>query len=479
MTAQEQQQVESALGKFTPWLFFLNTFSQQFGILITNQFLNMFMTGYAMMDPVVLAGVMSIGRIIDSSLSFVAGAIVQKANFKTGPYRTWILMNGPLMTIGIFLIFLNPDISPAGKLIVFVIGFLFRNVPQNFLMAAQNVLIRKVAGTSMADRLALTAKGAQGSNAGRIIVNFAGIYVIEFFNSILGTPEQGRGYLVCGVGFVIIQTICQIILYRGLAPYDQYDPDLKKVAGSSVNVKTTHMYVDTIKNPQVWFLMFMSVLRTMCNSTLTPMTIYVFRYSIGNARLQASTNTLASFVGLAAAFVVPPLAKKLGKKNTVIYAGFALTAIYVYMAMMGHENMMTMYIGTMLSQCVTALNQSIGVNNFIDAGEYQLYKTGRDSRPFIMGLNSITLKIGQTLASFTQAWVLTSCGYKSLGGGQAEINAGALVFNLYMLLAGMYAVSSVIMMFYSITEERAVEYANANKKMMEERAAQAGVKATD
>ncbi|MCL1914706.1 MAG: MFS transporter [Eubacteriaceae bacterium] len=474
MSAEQIQEVEESIGKKTPWIFFFNTFAQAWGIQITNQFMNMFMTGYAMIDPLVLASIIAFGSALDSALSFVAGTIVQKANFKTGPYRTWVLLNGPLMTIGIFLIFLNPDISPSGKVVVFIIGYLFRNCPQNFLLAAQNTLIRKVAGTNMADRLAITAKGSQGSNAARIIVNFIAVYAIEFFNNMFGA-ETGRGYLVVGVGFVLIQTAFQIYVYRSLAPFDKYDPNLKKVEGSSVNVKVTHMYTDTFRNPQIWILMLSATVRTIATNTMTPMTTYVFRYSIMDITKLSTNNTIGSFFGLIAAFLIPPVAKKLGKKNSNVTSGLLFTIGYVFMAIFGHGNEMVLLIGTVWNAMAQALNASIGVNNYIDAAEYQLYTTGRDSRPFIMGLNAITMKVAKTIASFATAWVLTSSGYESLGGGQANINAPALVKNLYGLLAGLYLASSVIMLFFKINEAKAKEYADANKKMMEERAAAAGV----
>jgi len=430
----------------------------------------MFMTDYAMMDPLVLAGVLSVGKIIDNALSVIAGGIVQKANFKSGPYRTWILVNGPCLTFGIFLIFLNPDISQAGKLVVFVIGYLFRNCPQNFITTAQNTLIRKVAGTNMADRMALTAKSAQGTNASNIIINFVAIYLIEFFNRLLGA-DTGRGYLVVGVGFALIQTAIQIFVYRSLAPYDIYDPSLKKIEGSSVNVKVAHMYTDTIKNAQVWILMASSVIGTIANDTMTPMTAYVFRYSIGDITRQSMNNTIGSFVGLVVAFLIPPAAKKLGKKGSQQVSRILVSIGYACMAMFGHQNPAVLLAGTMWNSMGMSLSSSIGVNNYIDAAEYQLFKTGRDSRPFIMSLSSITLKLGKTLASFATAWVLFSCGYQSLGKGQAIIDAQALVKNLYGLLSGFYILSAIMFSFYSITEEKAKEYAEANKRMMEEKAA--------
>jgi len=460
--------VESNLSKFTPWIFFLNTFSQQFGITITLQFMNMFMTEYARMDPMVLAGVLSAGRVIDAALSFVAGALVQKANLKTGPYRTWILINGPIMTVGVFLIFLNPDVSQGLKLIIFVIGYLCRNCPQNFLLAAQATLIGKVAGTNMSDRLALTAKGTQGSSASGIIVGFITIYIIEFFNNSMG---GGRGYLLVGTVYCLIQSVIQFIIYRALAPYDQYDPNLKNVQGSSANVKTTAMYTDTLTNPQIWILLLSNIFRSIATFTLTPMTTYIMRHSIGNITALSSVNTSASIFALAVAFLIPPVAKKIGKKNSQVISAFGCAAGYVIMALFGDGNLILIIALTMWNRASTMLSTTIGINNYLDAAEYQLFKTGRDSRPFIMGLSAIVMKVAQTISSFTTSWVLIFAGYQSLGAGQATVDNAKLVLGSYGLIAALYVASAVTMMLFSISESKAKEYAEANKKMLEERAA--------
>ena len=460
-----------ALDKKIPWIFFLNVFSQSFGIQVTLQFMNMFMTNFAMISPLTVASILTVGRIVDLGVSMVAGGIVQKANLKTGPFRTWIVINGPMLAIGNFLIFWNPDVNGTAKVVIFIIGYFFRNIPQNFLMSAQNALIGKVAGSNMDNRLAITARNIQGTNSAAIVTSALTVPLITLFNNNIG---NGRGYLIVAMIYCVFQTILQIVVYKALSPYDQYDPDLKNVQGSSANVKVTHMYGDTFKNPQIWILMLAGVLAQVAMFTLSPLNAYFFTYALGNLGYMALTNTIASFFALLVAFVAPPLAKKMGKKNSAIVSYFGALIGYMAIGMFAHGNFVVYMVCILFTRAVMGPVGSIGVNLWLDAAEYQLYKTGRDSRPFIMSLNSMTMKIGQMISSFTYVWVLNYCNFDNTSvPGTVTLDSVKLTRGLFGFLAVCYGVMGLLYCAFGINEAKAKEYAEHNQKMLAERAAAA------
>ncbi|MDR2398096.1 MAG: MFS transporter [Spirochaetaceae bacterium] len=458
---------EMTLEKKVPWLFFLNTLSQQFGINVTLLFMNMFLTNFVKITPLVVASILTIGRIVDMAVSFVAGGIVQKANLKTGPYRTWILLNGPFITLGVFLIFLNPNIGLTAKIVVVLIGYFFRNIPQNFLIAAQNTLIQKVGGANMTNRLAITAKNIQGIQTGAIIVSAVTVPLITTLNNVVG---NGRGYLIVGVTFGLVQTLGQVILYINLKEYDKYDPHLKRVEGSSVNVRVTHIYGDTFRNPYIWLLIVGGVFTQVALFTLSPLSAYFFAYSLGNLNLMAVSRTVSSSLGLAVAFLAPFIVRRIGKRNSAMLSTFGAAVLYACIALLANGNFIIYIILTSAILMINGPVGSVGVNLWLDAAEYQLHKTGRDSRPFIMSINSITMKIGQMISSFTYAWVLSFAEFDT---ATSTLNAQKLVWGMYGLLAAFYLIIFTTYLLFNITESRAKELAAENHKMLEERRAAA------
>jgi Na+/melibiose symporter-like transporter len=463
--SKKAQGGEVTLGKKIQWLFFLNTLAQQFGIYVTLLFLNMFLTNFIKLTPFVVASILTVGRLVDFGVSLVAGGIVQKANLKTGPYRTWILINGPLLTLGIFFIFWNPGFSPAAKIAIVIIGYFFRNIPQNFLLAAQNALVQKVGGANMANRLAITAKNVQGISFGGILTNMITVPLITMLNTVIG---NGRGYLFVGVAFGLVQTLGQIIFYLAMKEFDQYDPTLKHVQGSSVNVKVAHIYGDTFKNPYIWILIFANVMAQVAMFTLTPLSAYYFTYSIGNMNLMAVSRTGMSFLGLGVAFVMPKIVRKIGKRNSALVSSFGSCITYILMAFFAGGNF-PVYMALVL--CTSLINGpllSVGVNLWLDAAEYQLYKTGRDSRPFIMSLTGITMKIGQMISSFTFAAVLTFANFDT---AQSTMDSQKFVWGMFGFLALCYGLNTIFYLIFNINDEKAKEYAAHNHQVMEEKKA--------
>jgi Na+/melibiose symporter-like transporter len=464
--AKETQQV--TLEPKVPWLFALNTFTTQFGIVVTLQFLNIFMTDIALIPVAAVALILTAGRIADMIISLFAGSIVQKANLKTGPYRTWILINGPLITIGVFLLFLNPGVAPAAKVAVMVAGYFFRNIPQNFILTAQNALLAKCAGPNIANRLAITAKNMIGTNAGAILTSLATLPLINYFNG----RFPNRGYLIVGVTFGLFMALGQLILYIQLREYDKYDPLLKQVQGSNVNVKLSQIYSTTLKNSQVWLLLISNVSIQMATFTVTPVMVYFFRYTIGSTALYPVMLTAAALTGLCAAFFCPPIVKKIGKKNSQILADILQASLYVAIALLVKGNAVFFIVLNCLLRVGLGIRTAVGVNLWLDAAEYQLFNTGKDTRPFVMSVNAITMKIGQVLSSFSYAWILGFAGYDA-SGASVSVNAGRLGFAFGVVPALLYSISALTMSFFKINEEKSKEYAEANHKMMEERHAAA------
>ncbi|MCL1912667.1 MAG: MFS transporter [Eubacteriaceae bacterium] len=471
----DQQQPSSNLDKKVPWLFFFDIISQQLGIQVTLQFMNMFMTNFLLMSAAATAAILSVGRIIDLLVSTVSGTIVQKGNLKAGPLRFYILINGPLLLIGNICIFLNPSVGDTAKYVVFIIGYLFRNLPQSFLITASNALVPKVAGSNLNDRLALTAKKAQATQTAAIFTSMATVPLVQFFEGSMG---PGKGYLITAIIYCVIHSIIGFLVYRGLAPYDQYDPDAKKVEGSAANVKVAHIYSDTLKNPQAWILTLAALLAQIGMFTLQPMNAYYNIYVLGSLSYMAITNSVIAYAALGVAIIVPPFVKKIGKKNSYVLAFGGQAIGFAGMLFLSRGKYPIFLAFQIWNRCMMGLSTAVGVNIWADAAEYQLYKTGRDSRPFIMSLQSLMMKVGQFISSFTYAILINYTNFKALGGGQAELDATKLHNGLYGYLLVTYILITLLYMSFGINEEKSKEYTEANKKMMDERAAAAGLAPT-
>jgi amino acid transporter len=78
------------------------------------------------------------------------------------------------------------------------------------------------------------------------------------------------------------------------------------------------------------------------------------------------------------------------------------------------------------------------------------------------------------LSSTTFALILAFCGFRSISVGVAEVESSyKLVLGIGGLIGGIYILSSIIMCFFKVNEEKSREYAEHNHKVMMERQAAA------
>jgi Na+/melibiose symporter-like transporter len=107
------------------------------------------------------------------------------------------------------------------------------------------------------------------------------------------------------------------------------------------------------------------------------------------------------------------------------------------------------------------------VNLFLDCGEYQLYKTGKDARTFIMSMYGIGIKLGFILSSVVVTVLLSLSGYQAslVPGGEGSVaNVSTMAFLFGAIPAGLNLAYMLLMLCYGITEEKSKEYAEANFK---------------
>jgi Na+/melibiose symporter-like transporter len=96
-----------------------------------------------------------------------------------------------------------------------------------------------------------------------------------------------------------------------------------------------------------------------------------------------------------------------------------------------------------------------------------------------MSVQAMTMKLGQTISSVTFSVVLMIGGYRSISVGVAEVaSTSRFVFAFGGIIAALYFLGAVFMLFFGITEAKSREYAAHNHKMMEERKAEAAAKAS-
>jgi Na+/melibiose symporter-like transporter len=177
--------------------------------------------------------------------------------------------------------------------------------------------------------------------------------------------------------------------------------------------------------------------------------------------------SICSCIG--AFFVGPKLAKRLGKKRACITSGIAAAASYLTLAFVGTEGWYYYIACTSFAALSLSLLGSVGIQLYLDAGEYQLFKTGKDNRPYVMSLQMVPMKFGMMISAPVVAQILRFSGYEQPAGAPPTMSdPDHMVLLIGIICASLAAAYFLILSTFKITEEKSKEYAAANQARLAE-----------
>jgi Na+/melibiose symporter-like transporter len=374
---------------------------------------------------------------------------------KHGQYRTWIAYGPFIYAFGATMCFINPAIPMMAKAIMVFIGYALYGGAMSFIQLSQNGLMSKIAGPNMAIRGAISAKQFQGQQLGNIIAAAITMPLILWVEGM-----GADGYSVIQTALALLGAVGYLPLFFATKEFDKYDPNFKQAGGASV--KLGAIFGETLKNGQLRILFLADSLRWAAYMSLTAIAAYYFRYVAQNMAMLTLALTTQSVAGFAGSIAGRPISKKLGKKGSGIVTGILCAAFFAGLAVWGQSSPYVYIV------CMSGVYFFFGIigawfaNLYLDCGEYQLYKTGKDNRTFTMGFYSISVKIGFILSSTAIAAMLELSGYN--GAANTVANVPLMVMLMGGFLGGFFLLYALVMLFYGITDEKSKEYAEHNHK---------------
>jgi Na+/melibiose symporter-like transporter len=443
----------TSLDKKIPWLFFLAQVSQRAAVFIAGTYLIFYVTEHRLMTAVIMGAVMLAVRIFDLVFGVAAGVIIQKVCLKHGQYRTWLAYGPFICALGTTICFINPAIPMIAKMVMVFVGYALYGGSLSLVYLSMNGLMARIAGPNIAHRGAITAKIFQGQQVGYMVAAAITMPLILWVQGM-----GADGYSVVQVVLALLGAFGQLPLFLLTKEFDSYDPNFKQGGGASV--KLGAVFGETLKNDQLLLLFLADALRWAAYISLSAIAAYYFRYVAHNMAMLTVALTSQNVAALVGAIAGRPIAKKLGKKKSGIVTGFFCAFFFAGLALWGESATYVYVICVSGIYFFWSIIGAWGVNLYLDCGEYQLYKTGKDNRTFTMGFFSISLQVGAIISSTVIAILLELSGYDGVANTVAHV---PLMDHLIGGIPGGFLLLYMLfMLFYGITEEKSREYAEHN-----------------
>ncbi|SFB06488.1 Na+/melibiose symporter [Acetitomaculum ruminis DSM 5522] len=439
-------------------------FGSSVAVMVPLSYLTIFMTENLLMSAALMGSTLLIARTIDFIVGLIAGGFVEKSTMKWGKYISWIkILKWPAL-IGIFLYFFDTTFLPmAGRVVISILAYCMLNCSMNFLATAQYGILAVMAGPSMEDRNILAVRNAQMMAAATIITSAVTIPAINLLTPFVG---QSNGYCIVATAFGLIYIIGCNIVCKVAKPYDH--PQTKEMLVGVHGVTVSDMVRSVLTNGQLLTVVLSYSIFYIGIYISSGVMAYYFMYVLGNYLLMTVAMTATTVFALLASVIGPKIGAKLGKKNAMV-VGLMVYAIGSLLITFLCRTNLIVYI---VLGCINSLGMYIfsgfGVNYMLDAGEYGLYKTGKDNRAVAMSMMNVPMKIGMAFGGAIAGYGLAFIGFTT--GMQVT---ESFITNFMWLLGGVpalfYAAAALLMLFaYRISDEDAARYAMLNaKKLME------------
>ena len=354
-------------------------------IMVGFMYLNTFATEVLVIPAGTLAVALGVAKFLDFCFSLFAGAIIEKVKIgKTGKNQSWLYLGRWILAVSIMAEVCNTSSAPmVVRVAVLAVSYTVLNCLMNILQTAYYGVLAAVAGPNMSNRNAMTVNMTRQSTVITIICSFIPTLVTVL-------PFGNWNYFIVAFVFMIPMPFA-----LGAIAKCADGKDVPVGATASVNqVSIGDMFGTLLKNPQMLVLFLVFTILYIAQFTYQANYTYYFIYVVGDFTKLTFVTLINAIVGFLAAMVMPKLGAKLGKKMSCVFGFLLMSIALILVSFFGAPNgvpNLTAYIILMsLMMAGTYTWMPYMVVLYLDAGEYFLYKTGKDTRAIAAGPVSYT-----------------------------------------------------------------------------------------
>lgn len=341
-------------------------------------------------------------------VSCLSGIIVNKTRTRWGQNRPWLVLLPILCMCGCMLAFSGFGGSTMGKTVVMCVAYILAYGTTDLITCARTALYGQMAGADSEARSMYISYHWVGTNIGMLVAGGAALTLVEIF----GKGNQQRGFVLAE----LVITVFVVGGYLWLVWMGRNaDPANNKGAHNEILEKRESNILDMLKgvvsNRCAVVCILSDILRMTGYFAFETMMVYVCTYVLGDIKIMSLAFTISGFSAIVGNILAPKCIEKLGgrKKNSIIFG--LLTGGSSFLIGVFGKSAAGYLVFASLAFFFMSFIDSVDYAMYIDAGEYYLNKTGKDTRAFIISMYGLTVKIGVSFAAIVLGAALGAIHY--------------------------------------------------------------------
>jgi len=432
------------------------SFKERFSYSITNlgvvlvwtsisSFIMIFYTDVALLPTAAIGIFILLSRILDGVTEFFQGIWIERGKSPKGKYRVWLFrMAIPFGAAAVLCFSAFPEWPVAIRIAYAVVTY---NILNTFIYSMIDMSYNSLSAAMTQDqheRSMLNLFRLFMATVGGLIVNIAVPAI---------TSALGGGPAAWQITFIIFGVIAAALIY--FTYFNTKERVTAVEEQEKLPVKTAFKVL--FKN-KYWLMIICYSILSYTSSGTGGMGVYFFREILGDFALIGLITIIGVVPMLLGAFVLAPIVKRQGKRNTALIGIFTSIFGSLIMAIMG-ATLPIVLIATVFrafgGACIIGTLFAM-INDTVEYGEW---KSGVRTAALVSTASAFGANVGNGIGMAIVAFSLTIGGYVArevfhsgpTDQSQAALNAINFVFIWVpiILLAGMAA----ILFFYKLDKE--------------------------
>lgn len=354
-----------------------------------------------------------VSRLLSAFTDILIGLLVDAGKSKQGKARPWILrMCLPFAVSGV-LLFSLPNLPDIGKYVYIFITY----TTSNFFLSSLNIpygVLNSLMTQNPYERASLNIFRMVMSLIGTLAVNNCMLPLIKLLGG-------GRvGWQLASALYGTLSVLLYLVTYCFTKERVVQEMPVKKVR---IPVREDFIL---LKQNKYWFMLFLTAITSYISAPVSGgIKIYYTQYVLGNSTLiglLTTVNTLAKVAGL---FLLSPLVKRFGKRNSVIL-GLSISVGGILIQTLNPRSIPLAVTDNLLRGVGNAPITGVSMAMLADTAKYGYLKSGVHSEGILFSMMSFGKKIGAAIGSAALPLTLSLCGYSTHSGSPSGSAVNAI-----------------------------------------------------
>ena len=460
--------------------YYLSDTGRLFGTAVFQTFMTSFLALRGV-NLTLLAGVMLVLKMIDAVDDVVFGFLIDKlkiTEWKTfrkltgeGKYLPWYRLTFFLFPLFTIVFYVMPSDMPQwAKIAWFIVSYLLYDFSCTLNEVPMNSLIMTLTDNTDERSHIITIKG---------LITVIAAVVVGIVLNFLVDPVAGPGFSFTSVS-VVAMIICIGIMIPLVRNGREYNTELKNTEEEKSESYTLRDMWNCVRVNKYMAVFLLSSLIAGVTSTSAAVGSLISFYLFEGKTMITSIPVLIAFVpAIAINTQADKIAKRFGRRNSMILLGAVFGGMYILQYLAGYENIVIFIVLGTIAGLANSLRAIF--MNFIapDTIEYTRYKTGKDCAGIFYALNAFVTKavggVGASIGLFVMGlfgWhEVTAQSYEELLNMGMEVGQAAYqtpqaiqgMWVVYALIPGVgFLLSALILLFYKLKDKDAELMAKCN-----------------